>query len=206
MLKTGNRIHLLDPTQPGQRTLHTGSVVGIDEGAWIAEFPIPEFDVAPQGEFVIFYEARKKFVQQLARIDEVREDEPTLVVKLETIGDPAPAEGRETYRVTTLSTSITAQLGDAHGCDVVDVSSTGFAAVSPEKHEIGERLTASITYDGETHSGVVAIQSIQERKDGTRYGVRYICENGEKSQFEDGLNQISLGVQREQLARQGTGS
>lgn len=206
MLKTGERIHLLDPTRPGERTLHTGVLAAIEEGAWIAEFPTPSFEVAAEAEFVIFYEVKRNFVQQIARIDEVREGEPALTVKLATIGDSAPAEGRETYRVTTLSTSITAQLGSANDCDVVDVSSTGFAAVSPQKHEIGERLDASITYDGETHSGVVAIQSIQERKDGTRYGVRYIAEHGQKSQFEDGLNQISLGVQREQLARQGTGS
>lgn len=206
MLKSGERIHLLDPSQPDQRILHTGAIAAIEEGGCVAEFPPPSFEVTTEAEFVIFYEVKRKFVQQLARIDEVREEDPALVVKLSTIGDPAPAEGRETYRVTTLSTSITAQLGNESECDVLDVSSTGFAAMSNQTYAIGERLNASITYAGETHNGVVAIQSIQKRKDGIRYGVRYIVDDGGKSQFENGLNQISMGVQREQLARQGTGS
>ncbi|MDP6980291.1 MAG: hypothetical protein QF570_17105 [Myxococcota bacterium] len=36
-----------------------------------------------------------------------------------------------------------------------------------------------------------------------RYGVRYVKRADQPSQFEDGLNLISLAVQREQLARQG---
>jgi len=203
MLKTGDRIHFLNPEFTDKRVLHTGTVQALEDGEVVADFPPPSFPVEADGEFIVFYESRRQFVQHMARIAEVRETEPMLVARLELVGDTAPAEGREHYRVTTISADVTATLGDEQECKVVDVSSTGFAVLSTQACSIGESLQASIKHEDEVCSGLVVVQSVLERRDSTRYGLRYVNQGDTPSQFESGLNQISLAVQREQLARQG---
>ncbi len=203
LLKAGERIHLKNPDYPDKRVLHSGHAVGVEGEVVIAEFEPPKFRVAPDAGFIVFYEERRKFVQQAARIDSVEEGEERWRIRIELVGDTAPAEGREVYRVTTLSASIYAVFGEEAECPVVDVSSTGFALISKQELDIGTKLPASIEHDGENYAGDVVIQSIQERRDGMRYGVRYLSTGDQPSQFEDGLNLISMAVQREQLARQG---
>ena len=205
-LKTGERIHLKNPDYPKNRILHSGQVVAIEGENVIAEFRPPRFAVAPESEFVVFYETRRKFVQQSARIETVEEGGEIWPLRLALIGDAAPAEGREVYRVTTINSAIEASLGEESACPVVDVSSTGFALIARQKYAIGTTVDASIEYGGECYAGEVVIQSIQERRDGTRYGVRYLERDGQPSAFAGGLNQISMAVQREQLARQGLDS
>lgn len=212
-LKTGDRIHLKNPEYPDKRVLHSGQTVAIEGDHVEATFETPRFDVAPEAEFIVFYEAKRKFVQQAARIEAVEtlENDPALAeapatgirVRLELVGDTAPADGREHYRVTTLSTAITASFGAESDCKVVDVSSTGFALLSQQECQIGETLPAELRHAGENYSGTVVVQSIQQRRDGTRYGVRYVKKRDVPCQFEEGLNLVCMAVQREQLARQG---
>ncbi len=203
LLKTGERLHLKNPEFPEKRVLHSGQAVAIEGDVVVAEFGPPIFSLVPDAEFIVFYEVKRKFVQQAARIEGVEEGAERWQVRIELIGDTAPAEGREIYRVTTLSSPVTAEFGEESGCQVVDVSSTGFALLSQQQLAVGKQILASIDHDGESYSGDVIIQSIQERKSAMRYGVRCVKRADQGSPLEDGLNLISLAVQRQQLARQG---
>jgi len=207
VLKTGERIHLQDPGHPGERVLHSGVVVERTAEGCSATFPEPSFAVEDGAEFIVYYELRRKFVQQLARIEavtpETDDDDSRLVVSMIFEGDPGPAEGREHYRVTTISAPVSASLGDEEGCPVQDLSATGFALLSNSDYGIGTSLQTTIRYEQQHYSGVVCIQSIRQRSDGKmRYGLRFIHDGPGHSELEEGLHSISLAVQREQLRRQ----
>ena len=202
MFKTGTEMHLRLPSSGGERVLHPAVVEGIDgeEGTTRVSLKEDGLEVAAEMEIIIYYDLRREFVQQPARITEVECEETPNCVTLVTLGDPISAESRQVYRVTAISADADAKLGSAEACPLQDVSATGFAVISSEAYDLGQNLPALLRFEDLTFAGTACVQSIRELgKKRTRYGLR--CVDSEEGDLKDELNRISMMVQRSQLAR-----
>ncbi len=202
MLKAGADVHFRDPRITTERVLHHAVIDGSDEeGCWRATFTAGVPQVAVGQELLIYYEIKREFMQQPARIHALDASEEQTVVCFETLGDPISAESRQHYRVSTITAQIQAQIAEEEGCKVLDISSTGFAAVSRQSFAIGETVAAVIEFDDYHCEGRASVQSVRARPDGSfRYG--FLSINGKDGgAFQEALNELSLEVQRIQLRR-----
>ena len=88
------------------------------------------------------------------------------------------------------------------GCPVLDVSSTGFSVIAAQSYSIGNLVDVSIEYGDQGHSGQVSIQSIRELSPGRiRYGLHCAEAKAAPGNLAQGLQQLSVQVQRAQLRR-----
>lgn len=202
MIKAGTDVHFRDPKVPNERVLfHSVVEAAEDDDRWMATFSAGSPQLAPEQDVLIYYEVKREFVQQPATIHTVEQDDEGTVVTFVPLGDPVSAESRQHYRVSTVTAEVTAKLGNEQDCKVVDISSTGFAAVAGSRHEIGTTLDVSMTFEGKSCAGCAAIQSVRERPGGQlRYGLVSIRSAG-SNDFQERLNDISLEIQRSQLRR-----
>ncbi|MAE95289.1 MAG: hypothetical protein CL910_11565 [Deltaproteobacteria bacterium] len=140
-------------------------------------------------------------MQQPARIRSLEETDTGKLVVFETLGDPVSAESRQSYRVSTITASLEAAIGDEPNCKVVDISSTGFAAVAATGYQIGQNVAVSIDFEGQHCQGTASVQSVREKPGGKyRYGFLSVSAQDGGS-FQADLNAVSLEVQRLQLRR-----
>lgn len=202
MIKAGTDIHFRDPKATNQRVLFHAVVEATeDDGRWMASFSARSPKLEPEQDVLVYYEIKREFMQQPAKIHSLEESDEGTSVTFEPLGDPASAESRQHYRVSTVTAEVAAQIGDEEGCRVVDISSTGFAAVARASHDIGATLAVTMEFEGRACSGMAAIQSVHERPGGKlRYGLVSVS-GGESKGFQEQLNEISLEIQRSQLRR-----
>jgi hypothetical protein len=154
-------------------------------------------------ELLIYYHQRFEFVKQSARIDEMfqatdPEDSPAEThIRLELFGDCVSADGRQSYRVWCLLAGVTATFGGVKNCQVIDVSSTGFAVVSQDTYRVGEIVEATPRYRGLECTGRVSVQAVIPLKSGKfRYGVQCVDRKLQAS-----LQEISMQLQRQKMRR-----
>ncbi len=192
------------PTDDERRVLCPATVTGIQDGVFIATVDDAEFDFAPDQEVLVFFEQRREFMQQPARIGGVAPTTAGLSITFQTTGNPVSAESRQCYRVCTVLTGgLVATLNNEQGCDVRDVSMTGFSAVGTTRLKVGARISAGIRYEDKTFTGTAVVQSICDLGDGRfRYGLHCPDSVGAKNELARGLQVISMAVQRTQLRRQ----
>jgi hypothetical protein len=166
-------------------------------------------------EVLMFFMAKREFMQQIGRITEIEavaapvdpaadamKEGPVFVI--EPIGDPISAESRQNYRVSTISAGIQAQLGGESNLQVQDLSATGFAVLADAQYAIGQVIDVKVRHGEESCHGIVSIQSFRELESGRlRYGLRAIEKDPHAKDFLATLQRISLAVQREQLQRSG---
>ncbi len=203
MLRPDSEIHIQDPAKTGKRYLHTGRVQELEPGGLTMIFEKPRFRVEAGQEIVVFYNHRRKFVQQAAKVAELQQGEQELVLNIELVGEAVSAEGREHYRVSTISADLFARLGDEDLCPLVDISATGFAIIARSEHVLGETEHAVVEFIGETYEGKVCVQSVRELGRGRiRYGMRYLEEEASCGTLKTGLQKISLAVERTLLQNQ----
>ncbi|MBW2242607.1 MAG: PilZ domain-containing protein [Deltaproteobacteria bacterium] len=200
MIKAGTDVHFRDPKVPSERVLFHAVIEAAEEDdRWMATFSAGSPALAPEQDVLIYFEIKREFMQQPAAIHSVERGDEGTVVIFEPLGDPVSAESRQHYRVSTVTSDVTATIGDEQGCRVVDISSTGFAAVAREAHDIGTTLDVCMTFEGKSCTGSAAIQSLRERPGGKfRYGLVSV-NSGESRDFQEQLNDISLEIQRSQL-------
>ncbi len=202
MFRIGDEFFVHFAKESRKRVLHAAKIVGMEDGSFTAEFE--ESDLAAQTDqnLVLFYDVKRKFVQQPALVLSVEESEPKLVITMKTTGEMASAEGREYYRVSTVLSDLTIDIEGEGACDLMDVSATGLAIASNDTHGIGQLLSLSLDLEGCMHKGRACVQSIQELHDGrTRYGLLCIAEETSKESLRQGLCKLSMMVQRQQLQR-----
>ncbi len=202
MIKAGTDIHFRDPKVPNERVLfHAVAEAAEEDDRWMATFSGGSPELAPEQDVLIYFEVKREFMQQPATIHSVEQNGEGTVVTFVPLGDPISAESRQHYRVSTVTSDVTAKISDEQGCKVVDISSTGFAAVARGQHDIGTTLDVSMAFEGKSCTGCAAIQSVRERPGGKfRYGLVSIG-SGETRDFQERLNDISLEIQRSQLRR-----
>lgn len=202
MLPTDTEIHIQDPTKAGARVLHRGTVAATTGEVVTAAFGDVRFALGADQPIALFFEQKRKFVQQSARVAAVLETDPRLVVELVTTGEPVSAEEREFYRISTVSAEVEADVNGEAGCALVDVSSMGFAIIARAIHGPGAVVTSSLRYGGKEHRGTVCVQSVRDIGRGLiRYGLRYLDDEASAGNLKDGLRQVSLAVERAMLQR-----
>ena len=188
---------------PDSSKLHPGKVFATCDKGCNAVFESNSLDVEEGTELFVYYEIRRRFLQQPARVLSVTPEEETrLRIELETTGDPVSAESRECYRVSCYAANVKAQLGEEpEMCEVLDVSATGFAVFSTAEHGVGKMFQATLYHNGNPFHGTVVVQSAREFGKKMRYGLRALDDQRPKATLKSALNRINLSVQREQAAR-----
>lgn len=153
-------------------------------------------------ELLIYFERRRQFVQQPARVEALLDSEAGRFVVLKTIGEPVSAESRQCYRVSTIFSDLTITFDGVEGCSLRDVCVTGFAVISPKQYKTGQVLDVQLVFEGKRYSGQGCIQSMTQMPDGqTRYGVNCVKSAPTPQSLSKGVQQISMSVQRQQLSR-----
>ncbi|MAG31201.1 MAG: hypothetical protein CL908_09985 [Deltaproteobacteria bacterium] len=208
MIKVGCDILFQEPTCDVRR-LRRSVVIEASGDEFSIQFAAEPFEVEADQELLMYFDGNREFMQQIGRVKEIiPPDEeqgmgPAFVI--EPVGDAISAESRETYRVSTISASLEAHVGEQDGLQVQDLSATGLAVIASEDYQMGQTIGVAIEHDGEKCHGVAAVQSIRELGPGRiRYGLRAIEEDSETAEFLEILQRISLAVQREQLQRSGS--
>lgn len=202
MFASGKGVFVQIPDGSVQRMLHPAAIVAVDAGALALEFTDPDF--APQAgqSVLIFFDRKGEFTQQAARIGGVRSAEPRAVIGVELVGKPISAESRQSYRISTAVSGLTAKVGPVESCRLLDVSATGFAVLTSERLNIGDIVKAELSLEGDTFTGQVSVQNTGAFTDGlTRYGLYCVDEGEPGYDLQSGLLRISVYVQREQLRR-----
>jgi len=241
MLSTGMRVFLASTTD-GKRCLHPAYVISVD-GTCLVQCVDPKLDVDAGSDILLFFEHRREFMQQSARVEALldersfdyldsEDDDATFIdaetqeqldllmeldaqafddpfpqtIAIQAVGEPVSAESRQCFRVSTVMSGRTAVLGDEAGCDLLDVSVTGFSVNASEQHDVGDQVPAVHEHDGRRYSGRTSVQSVAAVRDGSyRYGLH--CVNDDQSRaLTEALQQISMAVQREHLRRRARAS
>jgi hypothetical protein len=201
MFKTGTYILFQEPTSE-TRLLRSSTVTETEDEHFTVEFGEEKIRFEVGQELLCYFDGEREFMQQAVRLVELVAEEPQLVARLATVGDPISAESRQTYRVSTISVDIFAKVGEERGLSVQDVSATGFAVNAKGSYPIGTTFPVSITFEDDMYSGVAAIQSVQQLRPGRiRYGLHALAEDPGAGDLLDGLHQVSLAVRRERLKR-----
>ena len=151
---------------------------------------------------MIYFEQRRQFMQQPARVEALLEGETGPVAAVKTIGEAVSAESRQCYRVSTILSDLTATFDGVEGCSLRDVSVTGFAVISSKRYKTGQVLDAELRFEGKRYTGKTSIQSVTEMPEGlVRYGVNCVKSAASPTAICKGVQQISMSVQRQQLNR-----
>ncbi|MCH7808162.1 MAG: hypothetical protein IIB60_02955 [Planctomycetes bacterium] len=202
MVGIGSGFFVQHPGNSKRRILHPAKLVGVQGDVYTAELEESELFLESGQEILVYYERSREFMQQAARIDVVDETDPNFIIRLTTTGEPVSAESRQHYRVSTIMLGLSAQFGPESSCAVLDVSATGFSVIAAKHYGIGTLVNTSIEHEGQTCIGNVSVQSVRPLEKGwIRYGLH--CADAKKSDdnLAEGLQQLSIQVQREQLRR-----
>lgn len=187
------------PTEAQSRILHHTTLLDNSETTLSVRPDSDTLILEPGAEILIYYDSKREFMQQSAKVEALLDDEAGTVVGIEPFGEPVSAESRECYRVSTVLANLKAGVGDEINCPLTDVSVTGFSVHARTSHANGASLRVSLRHEGKNFSGLAVVQSICTYDDGSiRYGLRCVDEHGELSK---GLKKISMAVQRQQLKR-----
>lgn len=201
MLVNETALHILDPAKPDRRELISGSVVAAEAAGTVAEFPDARLSLRADQDILVFYEQRRKFMQQSARVLAAADGDAGPRFTLELVGDPVSAESREHYRVSTAAGEYYVAVDGREDCRMVDVSITGFAALTDKPHEVGEEIEASLSLDDRRWRGAMVIQSVRDLgRPGIRCGLR-VRGGDSGGSLADGVRALALQAEREMLRR-----
>ena len=208
MLKSDAKIFLQLPDETKRRILHPGKVIVLveaEERQYKAIIEGNDLGLATGLEFLVYYELKREFVKQGARIvDMIKSDDDTNppVACFATTSDPASAESRKCYRISTAIRGLRAKVGEQKNCKLLDISITGFAIIASEDLKIGSIVPVTLNFDDEEYLGMACVQSVRELPDGaTRYGLLCSEARNSNAQLKQGLRKMSTALQREQLRR-----
>ncbi|MHC4082801.1 MAG: PilZ domain-containing protein [Planctomycetota bacterium] len=202
MLASDTKIFLNLPRGTRRHMLHPGRIRDAGKGGYTAELDESDVLLGPGQDLFVYYYLRHRFVKQSARVDAVMQTDPTLVVGFQTTGEPMPAEGRESFRVSTVMADLTVTVGAETECRLLDVSHTGFAVEATQRYDIGQVVSVTLRYQGRQFSGKAQVQSIRELDLGkVRYGLHAVEDRASGGDLRKGQQHISAAVEREQLRR-----
>ena len=201
MLKVEDKIFFRLPKEdrPKKRVLRPATVCAYETPTLTLRLEEPCSGAEPGVDAVVHFEARRKFMQQLARVLR-KESEQPLVVVIQLLAEPISSESRQCYRVSCLGENIRATVDDEAGCEVVDLSATGLAFYSRRDIGLGSQVHLSLSHAGKSYAGAVTIMSSRRMTPKTiRYGV--LCTEREGGALAKSLAAINLAIQSEQQRR-----
>ncbi|HVZ93982.1 MAG TPA: hypothetical protein VG797_05690 [Phycisphaerales bacterium] len=201
MFRADMGVFLNVPNQSAHRVLHPATVLDVNNGALTVrvEGQGPAFELGE--DILLFYQGTREFMQQVARLEAVMPGESGMVIGCRPSGDAVSAESRQCFRVSMAALNQTAIIGNESGCQVVDVSATGFSAMSSKQHPLGKTLDVMIDFRGKVYQGKAAVHGVREMLPGKfRYGLHGM-DTKSGGTLVEGLKQMSATIQREQLRR-----
>lgn len=202
MLAIATDLHLQDPDRTDARILASGSIVETVAAGPVVEFPELSFDVAGDQDVLVYFEQRRQFMQQSARILSVDDGEAGRRLTLELVGDPVSAENRAHFRVPVTVADIFATVDGRDGCRMLDVSITGFAVLTRQSYDVGAEVSASFSLDGRSYDGAMVVQSVRDLgRPGLRCGLRVRQPSGADAGLAEGVRALALHAEREMLRR-----
>ena len=205
MVGLGSAFHFRLPGKSKQRVLHPAKLVLVQpmDDSYSADVEEVDLAVETGQEIIVYFENNRRFMQQPARIDGLDKEGSQLIISFTTTGEPASAESRQHYRVSSVFESgLTAEIDTKRVCLVVDVGVTGFGVIAKEHYSIGNQVDASIEYEGQKYTGNVCIQSFRELCEGRiRYGLQCASAKTSQDNLTKGLQNMSVKIQQEQLRR-----
>ena len=206
MFQVDQEIFFQKPSESAKRVLHAGKVICVEGDLVTATFEEEQLGFEEDLEFLVYYEKKREFMKQPAKIQTVIEVDPEFDARssmaFQTCGEPVSAESRQCYRASTVISKRKVSVGGEDHCPLLDVSIAGFAFIGKESYQIGQILDTVLTHEGKTFRGTTAVQTIRELPDGRiRYGMYCSDERSSDADLLEGLHVVSMAVQREQLKR-----
>ncbi len=198
----GSTIFIRFPNESKNRILHPVTVTETGGSDNLTVLPEnPELALEVDQELLIYFEQRRQFMQQPAKVEALLEGEAGTVATLKTFGEAVSAESRQCYRVSTVISKLTVTF-DGVSCPLRDVSVTGFAVISSNRYKVGQILDADLRFEGKKYIGKASVQSVAELPEGqVRYGANCVKAPASPTSLSKGVQQISMSVQRQQLNR-----
>ena len=183
----------------GKRVLRPCVVQAVEDDVCVIRLEEAGSAIDATTDVALHFEERRKFWQQSGRIVSKDAAAP-LVLGVQLFGAPVSAEARQCFRVSCLGANIRATIDNEDGCEVVDLSATGFAFYGRRDFDLGSRVRVTLTYNGRSYAGHGAIQSSRRMTPKTtRYGV--YCTDIKQDTLAKSLAAINLAVQGEQQRR-----
>jgi len=200
VIKPDDKAFLQLPGSGQERPLYPGRVNEVSSRGYGGYFRVHDQEVRRGMEIQIGFQIDGKFALQPVRVASVQPEGEEVRIALEILGDPVSADTRQSYRVSTLTAAVRCTFGGEAGCEVLEVSATGFAVHSSRRHELGRTVDVIVHFEKEHIAGRVVIQSAQRiSKTRVRYGVHAPERVSPNLSFA--LSRINLAIQRQQLRR-----
>lgn len=201
MPKQEDKIFLRIPKRdtPKKRVLLPCVVLGVEEDVCALRLDEACSALELATDVALHFEERRKFWQQAGRVVRMDAGEP-LLLGVQQLGAPVSAEARQCFRVSCLGANIKATIDEEEGCEVVDLSATGFAFYGRRDYDLGSQVRVALTYGGRVYLGHGTLQSSRRMTPKTtRYGV--YCTDIKQDTLAKSLAAINLAVQAEQQRR-----
>jgi len=198
VMKPDDKVFLQLPGSSSQRPLYPGRVLEVSARGYAGYFRVHDDEVRAGMDVQIGFQLDGKFALQPVRVESVRPEGDELHIALEILGDPISADTRQSFRVSARDASVRCTFGTEPGCEVLEVSATGFAVHATRRHDLGQTLDVTVHFGGEHVTGRVVIQSAQRvSKARIRYGVH--APERISPALNLALSRINLAIQRQQL-------
>ena len=211
-------IHLFnDPDAP--RAFFPATVAASDDRRVTIRLGAADVPAAAGDHALIFFQRRQKFMQQSARIAAIMrsaagpggsaqplvdsyQSAAGLTLGMELKGEPACAESRTCYRVTTAgSGDVTARLDDMN-CRVLDISATGFSVCCNRPLEQGRIVRVTLHHARERYEGIATVQTARPLNESKwRCGLHCASDDPTNGVLSRGLHRVSMAIQRQHLRR-----
>lgn len=200
MLLPDTSLFLWAPGESAESVLQPAAVLRVAGDRCIVELKDAESPFESGMDVLLYRQIRRAYMQQAAHVQRVHAARKRLL--LQTRGEPVSAEGRDCYRVSTVTVDIHAKLGTEEGCRVLDLSATGLSILAVARHATGSQVEAALRHEGEEHQGSVLILSARPwRGKRIRYGVCSLDDPRPGASLETALPGINLAIQRQYLQR-----
>jgi len=207
MLPIGSELFFRVPTQDNRRVLIPAKVIKHLEDSFQVSVNREQIPFEAGSEVLVYFSPGREFMQQAANLvsqgtEEIK-NQSTLCAEVQLIGEPTSAESRKCYRASAVTSSLSVTFDRQMNTKLMDASQNGLSVESTSGRQIGERIEVAFQHNGKSFAGTMALQSIKELSPKrSRYGLYVVEERGNKSTLPQGLQQLSMHLQREQLKRQ----
>ncbi len=199
-IDSGFWIHI--PGGSKDRILRPAMILGFNDDVYTAKLEEEGIRIKEDTYVFIYHEIRNVFSQQAAHVITVDNEDLNPVIEFRITGKPVSVESRQAFRVSAVMADLTAKLGDQDGCQLLDVSFSGFSAVASARHNIAKVLDVTLWHEDRAYSGKASIQSARELAPGRiRYGFHCAEDKSVQSGIMKGLLLLTLGLQNRQLRR-----
>lgn len=220
MLSKGAEVFVTCGRDADKRILHPATVLAVSGDVFSIQLAGGELPISVGGTVQIFFDLNRQFTKQAGTVVAVHDPRTGCgtgehsglpdhasrsagaAFGCRLVGQPVSAESRASFRVCTVVSNITGDLGIEKNCPLMDVSATGFAMIAKSSYKISDVIAAVLRHEGKEYRGRAVVQSIKELPGGRfRYGLHCMDERNGESNLSKGCRQISMTCQRAQLRR-----